>query len=371
MTFYTSIDFEFVAGSDNLEIPNMVWDGSIIADSATTLFEVPLVPVTGITSYYKSIDFELIPGSDISTYPNMLWDGSVVIESYDNLVSDNSATGYVSNSTSILLYNTLDSEFVITDSIISPMPNCVWDGSIVVDDYYVPIEIAKIISDTRRATGKISGPMLSSNLLLPHGLDIDHLLYIDADGRKIGINSTATRQLSVSGTTKTNAGIFNKADVAELSIIDSKIQNINGTIHFIPKVLVPQLQIGQMYVTENSIYSDNDITLQSNKINLTNTTANSIDVGTVNCTSTANIIENNIKIDSFNGSLKIVSDAVVLPSGSDLDRIYDIGITRYNTDTDKVETFNGISWSNVDYGVTTMTEAEVSDIMVMWSVVLD
>jgi hypothetical protein len=81
------------------------------------------------------------------------------------------------------------------------------------------------------AVGRISGPLLKSNLIR-NGIDLafeTDLLYLDVNNQRIGIKTTApTHELEVVGTTKTtNLIVDDKADIAEVTIENNTISTTN------------------------------------------------------------------------------------------------------------------------------------------------
>src|SRR6056300_1109460 len=72
------------------------------------------------------------------------------------------------------------------------------------------------------AVGRISGPLLKSNLIR-NGIDLafeTDLLYLDVNNQRIGINnSSPEHELDVTGTTRTTDLIVtNKADLADVTV---------------------------------------------------------------------------------------------------------------------------------------------------------
>ena len=72
------------------------------------------------------------------------------------------------------------------------------------------------------AIGRISGPLLKSNLIR-NGIDLafeTDLLYLDVNNQRIGIkNVTPQYELDVTGTTRTtNLTVTNRADIGDVNI---------------------------------------------------------------------------------------------------------------------------------------------------------
>jgi hypothetical protein len=100
-----------------------------------------------------------------------------------------------------------------------------------------------------RELGRISGPLLASNLLR-NGVDLafeTDLLYLDVINGRIGIDNDApTRELTVSGTTSTtNLLVDTQLDIPNFTINTNRIQNISGPIYITPDQLSdPTIQGG-------------------------------------------------------------------------------------------------------------------------------
>lgn len=126
------------------------------------------------------------------------------------------------------------------------------------------------------ALGRISGPLLKSNLLR-NGVDLafeTNLLYLDVTNRRVGINtSTPSDDLQVSGTTRTtNLNASGSATIGGLTFASNSITSSSNTINLTttganPVVYQGTLQVGNLQLTGSTIstigYSQN--------INLTTT----------------------------------------------------------------------------------------------------
>ncbi len=112
------------------------------------------------------------------------------------------------------------------------------------------------------AIGRISGPLLKSNLIRD-GVDLafeTDLLYLNVVNGRIGINKAApTTDLDVSGTTKTTTLLVDEqVDIGNISIFDNTIASNQTTIFFEPAVGEPtiyhsKLQIDDIEITGNTI----------------------------------------------------------------------------------------------------------------------
>lgn len=112
------------------------------------------------------------------------------------------------------------------------------------------------------AIGRISGPLLKSNLIRD-GVDLafeTDLLYLNVVNGRIGVNTpTPTTDLQVNGTTKTTTLLVDEqVDIGNISIFDNTIASNQTTIFFEPAVGEPtiyhsKLQIDDIEITGNTI----------------------------------------------------------------------------------------------------------------------
>ena len=84
------------------------------------------------------------------------------------------------------------------------------------------------------AVGRISGPLLKSNLVR-NGINLafeTDLLYLDVNNNRVGINNSNPQyELDVSGTTRsTDIRITNKLEVGNLTLDGNTISSDNGQI---------------------------------------------------------------------------------------------------------------------------------------------
>jgi hypothetical protein len=112
------------------------------------------------------------------------------------------------------------------------------------------------------ALGRISGPLLKSNLLR-NGVDLafeTNLLYLDVTNRRVGINtSTPSNDLQVNGTARVT--ILNVSGTATLGTISFTSNSITSTSNQInisasganPVVYQGTLQVGNLQMTSNTI----------------------------------------------------------------------------------------------------------------------
>jgi hypothetical protein len=112
------------------------------------------------------------------------------------------------------------------------------------------------------ALGRISGPLLKSNLLR-NGVDLafeTNLLYLDVTNRRVGINtSTPSDDLQVNGTTRTtNLNASGTATLGTISFSSNNISSTSGTINLTasganPVVYQGTLQVGNLQFTGSTI----------------------------------------------------------------------------------------------------------------------
>ena len=170
------------------------------------------------------------------------------------------------------------------------------------------------------AVGRISGPLLKSNLLR-NGIDLafeTDLLYLDVTNSRIGVNTSApTTALDVNGTIRTrflrvqatepsNSGIL---DVGNLHFTDNSITSDTDTIRFVAAggdatVYHAKLKIDDFQITGNTISTittNTDINIQPDGLGSVNIVANTNITGdldvTGNISATGNItLDGNIII---------------------------------------------------------------------------
>ena len=112
------------------------------------------------------------------------------------------------------------------------------------------------------ALGRISGPLLKSNLLR-NGVDLafeTNLLYLDVTNRRIGINtSTPTNDLQVNGTARvTTLNVSGTATLGTISFTSNSISSTSNQINMSasganPVVYQGTLQVGNLQMSNNTI----------------------------------------------------------------------------------------------------------------------
>jgi len=197
------------------------------------------------------------------------------------------------------------------------------------------------------AVGRISGPLLKSNLIR-NGIDLafeTDLLYLDVNNQRIGVkNSTPEYEVDVNGTTKTTDLIVtSNADIADINISGSTISTT-----------APYLNLGTLdnIVALNKIRIDS-IDIEGNAITTNNSNANlefrPNGVGAVNVHSDLNVDGNihatgnisadgNINIGDANTDNVTFNAEVASSIIPDQDDTYSLG-----SDPDA----GGKSWNNV------------------------
>jgi len=118
------------------------------------------------------------------------------------------------------------------------------------------------------ALGRISGPLLKSNLVRD-GVDLafeTDLLYIDVNNARIGVNTASpSADLDVNGTTKTNNLIVsNQLDVGNISITGNTISSDLTTLSFQPSGDDPVVYHSKINVDDIQIFGNKISTINSN-----------------------------------------------------------------------------------------------------------
>ena len=192
------------------------------------------------------------------------------------------------------------------------------------------------------AIGRISGPLLKSNLIRD-GVNLafeTDLLYLDVNNSRIGVNTASpTTDLDVNGTTRTtNLTINDQLDVGNIHITGNTISSDLPTITFSPAATNPtiyhaRLQVDSLQFTGNTVSTtttNSNLNISANGtgvINLQSNTniAGNLDV-TGDVTATGNVVVGgNITIgdsttDTITVNASITSDLVPTTTNT-----YDIG----------------------------------------------
>lgn len=206
------------------------------------------------------------------------------------------------------------------------------------------------------AIGRISGPLLKSNLIRD-GVDLafeTDLLYIDVNNSRIGINKTSpTADLDVNGTTRsTTLQIDNQLTVGDITISGNTINSDSQIINFRASggeatVYHSKLQVDDLQLQGNTISTTasnspieiipngtGTIQLQAN----TTVTGNLTVTGDINATGNiqigGNIIIGDQSTDTITINASINSDLI-----PETDNLYDLGSPSYRWNDAYVNNF--------------------------------
>ena len=186
------------------------------------------------------------------------------------------------------------------------------------------------------ALGKISGPLLKSNLLRD-GVDLafeTDLLYIDVNNKRVGIKTTApTHDLTVNGTIRsTNLEVTNSATLGNIVLSGNNIYSNTGVLEFNPptggqvvyqnKLLVDSIEITQNRIS--TVDSNANLEFMANGTGTINLNSNTEVFGNLHATGTITA-DGNLQIgdadtDNVVFNAEIASD--ILP---DIDNTYKLG----------------------------------------------
>ena len=185
------------------------------------------------------------------------------------------------------------------------------------------------------AVGRISGPLLKSNLLR-NGVDLafeTDLLYLDVNNNRIGVKTASPNyDVDVNGTLNaTNLRASNQIDVGNLNLQNNTISSDLGTIEILPagsdpvvyhsKIHVDSLELNDNYIT--TLDSNAPIELRPNGtgtielVGNTNVTGNLFATG--NITAAGNITLGDGNLDNIQINADVVSD--IVPDVSDTYRL--------------------------------------------------
>ena len=184
------------------------------------------------------------------------------------------------------------------------------------------------------ALGRISGPLLKSNLLR-NGVDLafeNDLLYLDVTNRRIGINtSTPSHELQVNGTIRsTTLTVTGSSTLGLINFTNNTITSDNDQINLIaggsnPVVYQGKLQVGDLQLTSN-VFS----ALQPNQDIVLTTTGTGAVVVNSNLTVNGNFYtQGNMTVDgtvTIKGNITIgdeTTDTIAITAGITSDLIPD------------------------------------------------
>ena len=149
--------------------------------------------------------------------------------------------------------------------------------------------------------GRISGPLLSANLLR-NGVNLafeDDLIYLDVNNLQVGIKTASpSEQLEIAGTVRTtNLKVDDKADIADLTVQLNKIQNrLGGAIYIAANGLDGTISTERIEVGANGVTN-----LRFDNTDITNTVTDSdIDIKAYSLSDFVNFNTNRVEV---NGNL--------------------------------------------------------------------
>jgi len=182
------------------------------------------------------------------------------------------------------------------------------------------------------ALGRISGPLLKSNLLR-NGVDLafeTNLLYLDVTNRRVGINTdTPSHDLQVAGTARvTTLNVSGASTLGNITFSPNSIQSASNQINLSaggsnPVVYQGILQVGNLQLTANTLTT----LLPNQNISLTTTGTGAVVVNN-NLTVTGNLYtQGNLTVDgvvTIKGNITIgdqTTDTVAITAGISSDLI--------------------------------------------------
>jgi hypothetical protein len=196
------------------------------------------------------------------------------------------------------------------------------------------------------AIGRISGPLLKSNLIRD-GVDLafeTDLLYLDVNNARIGVNkSSPTTQLDVNGTTRTTTLVAdNQVTVGTVTISGNSIRSTASTIAFTAAageatIYHSRLQIDDLQLTGNTIsttVSNSSLELRPNGTGTLNVVGNTNITGNLNVTGNINadgnvVIGGNITIGDALTDNVVINASIRSDLVPETDNTYDIGSASY------------------------------------------
>ena len=184
------------------------------------------------------------------------------------------------------------------------------------------------------AIGRISGPLLKSNLLR-NGIDLafeTDLLYLDVNNQRIGIkNATPQYELDITGTTRTtDIRVTNRADIGDINVLGNTIWSDNqylylGTVDNIVynnKLRVDDIDVEGNVISTNT--SNSNLELRPNGTGEVHVYSNMEVDGNIhatgNITADGNIVLGDADTDSITFNADVASN--IIP---DLDNTYNLG----------------------------------------------
>ena len=184
------------------------------------------------------------------------------------------------------------------------------------------------------AVGRISGPLLKSNLIR-NGIDLafeTDLLYLDVNNQRIGVRKNAPQhELDVNGTTQTtNLIVTNRADIADITIEGNTISTDNPFLNlgtFDTVVSLNKFRVDSIDIEGNAITTNNSNANLELKPNGTGSVDIHSDLNvdgnihaTGNISADGNITIGDADTDNVTFNAEVASD--IIP---DADRTYSLG----------------------------------------------
>ena len=184
------------------------------------------------------------------------------------------------------------------------------------------------------AVGRISGPLLKSNLIR-NGIDLafeTDLLYLDVNNQRIGVKKTTPEhEIDVNGTTQTiDLRVTNNADIADININGNTISTTDPFLHlatFDTVVALNKVRIDSIDIEGNAITSNDsnaDIEFRPNGTGVVNVHSDLNVDGNIhatgNITADGNITIGDADTDNVIFNAEIASD--IIP---DVTRTYNLG----------------------------------------------
>ena len=201
------------------------------------------------------------------------------------------------------------------------------------------------------AVGRISGPLLKSNLIR-NGIDLafeTDLLYLDVNNQRIGVKNNAPQhEIDVTGTTRTTDLIVsNQSTLGDIQVVGNTISTTQPYLNiatYDTVVSLNRLTVDSIDIEGNTISTNNDDSAADVNLELRPNGAGSVDVhsdmnvtgdiyATGNITADGNINIGDADTDNVIFNAEVASD--IIP---DLDNVYNLGS---NPDS------GGKEWQNV------------------------
>jgi len=208
------------------------------------------------------------------------------------------------------------------------------------------------------ALGRISGPLLKSNLLR-NGVDLGfetNLLYLDVTNRRVGINtSTPSNDLQVNGTARaTTLNVSGTATFGTISFTTNNITTTSNTLNLTaagsnPVVYQGILQVGNLQLTSNTISN----TQPNGNIVFTTTGSGAVQVNsnlTINGDFTT---QGNLTVG---GNITVTGNIQIGDQTTDTVAI-NAGVTSNILPAAQVATLTGVSISGANPGVLTFASS--------------